>query len=541
MRIVRGQVIYRDFIYASPPLTPYKEAAVAAILGNGYTFLASRWVFAVEVSIGSVIAFLIMRRFLAPLPAFLVTLPTVFFTTVLYYYSNFNFDAQILFLAAFLFLVWDMEKERWPLILLAGAFCGLAFLAKPTYLAMVVGVCGLGLLRRWFGGPRRWPLYAAGFVLVVVLTFLAIAGAGIWGEFRHQSFGVLLEAHPIGRKQLLLQLLLQDWKVYLLPPGRAAVPVLAALPLLGLAWFRPRLAALSLALLGAVLAVVILQALPSSTRGVPTDRQLDVLVGGLGLVLAINVIASLVTVAARLPTYYQRPWAERVRAELFPPMLPIVAAVLEYLHCIDLNSMRFAYVGTFLGVPVALAFLYMGWRLWGRMPSMRVAVPATIGVFIAVAGAVVTYGSPYLDGPRSQLSTELTASTVAGLKTRPEYATHLNDIVAEIERQTAPGESVFVFPDGQTYYMVTGRTNPTKIDWYDTWATTPTMADEAVADLKRSPPTWILVQQYHESYIANVMPLDFEGESAWKPIYDYITSAYDLVTTVDGVLVYRLR
>src|ERR1700730_8764551 len=37
MRIVRGQVIYRDSIYPSPPLTPYKEAAVAAILGNGYT------------------------------------------------------------------------------------------------------------------------------------------------------------------------------------------------------------------------------------------------------------------------------------------------------------------------------------------------------------------------------------------------------------------------------------------------------------------------------------------------------------------------
>jgi len=551
MRIARGQLIYRDFNYASPPLTPYKEAAIAAILGDSYGFLASRWVFAVEVSLGTVIAFLIIRRFLAPLPAFLVTLPTVFFTTILYYYSNFNFDAQILFLAGFLLLVWDVEKGRTLLMLLAGVLCGLAFLAKPTYLAMAVGICGLGLLRPWFGGPRRWPLFAAGFVSVVGALFVAIAGAGLWDQFRHQAFGQLLQARAVSKRQLVFQ----DWPTWLFIHGYAALLPLAVAVLIPVARLWRWAAVPALVLLAVVMAAFAALAWPSSVLGIPTDGQMNLLVGALALVLLVNLIASAVTVAARLPQLSQQPWAARVRDEMFPPMVPIVAAVLEYLQGVDLSSMRFAYVGTFLGVPVALAFLYMGWRLsyptesstprgplkWGGAPVVRVAAPAVVGVFIAIAGAVVTHGSTYLDGPRDQMTAELTGPRVAGLKTLPSNATHINGLVAEIERQAGPGDSVFIFPDGQAYYVITGRTNPTKVDWYDILATTPAISSDAVADLQRNPPTWILVQEYNESDFRHQSPLDFESQAAWKPIYDYITTHYDLVTTVDGVRFYRLR
>ena len=61
-RIVKGQTIYRDFYYASPPLTPFKEAVIASLFGPGYGYLLSRWVFAVEVSLASVIAFLIVAE-----------------------------------------------------------------------------------------------------------------------------------------------------------------------------------------------------------------------------------------------------------------------------------------------------------------------------------------------------------------------------------------------------------------------------------------------------------------------------------------------
>jgi hypothetical protein len=158
-----------------------------------------------------------------------------------------------------------------------------------------------------------------------------------------------------------------------------------------------------------------------------------------------------------------------------------------------------------------------------------------------VGGAVITHGAPYLDGPRDQMTAELTVPRLTGINTIPANAAHIQGIVAEIEKDTKPGDSIFVFPDGQAYYTVTGRLNPTKLDWYDTLATTPAMANEAVADLKRSPPTWILVQNYHEADFLHATPLDFENTPAWKPVYDYITANYDLVTTVEGVRVYRLR
>ena len=537
LRVVKGQLVYRDFYFALPPLTLYKEAAVAAALGNAYSFIASRWVFAVEVSLGSVIAFLIIRRHVSPGLAFLVTLPTVFFTTILYAYSNFNFDAQLLFLVAVLILAWEGERERVPVILLAGVFCGLAFLAKPTYLAMAVGVCILGLLRPWMAGPRRWPFFAIGFAAIVGIVFAVIAAAGLFTPFRQQAFGLLLQARP----RSIAFLIYQDWPHWLFSPGRAIFAPLALIILVAAARIRPWLAIPAVVVLAGVFAVFIVPALPSSVQGIPTNGQLRLLVGALAVILAINLIASAVTVAARLPSFADQPWAARVRQEMLPPSLPIIAAVLEYLQGVDLSSMRFAYVGTFLGIPVALAFLYMGWRLWAGSPIVRVAIPAVVGIFIAVAGAVITHGSPYLDGPRGLMTAELTLPRLAGIQTVPANAAHIQGVVAEIEKDTAPGDSIFVFPDGQAYYAVTGRINPTKIDWYDTLATTTAMANEAVADLRRSPPNWIFVQNYHEADFLHTTPLDFENTPVWKPVYDYITANYDLVTTVQGVRVYRLR
>ena len=537
MRILHGQVAYRDFYYASPPLTLFKEAGVAALLGPSYGFLASRWAFAIEVSIGSVLAFFIVRRFTSPALAFLVTLPTIFFTTVLYAYSNFNFDAQILFLGAFLILVWELDRERWPLMLLAGMLCGLAFLAKPTYLAMAVGICGLGIFRPLTQGPRRWPLFAAGFGAVVGAVFLAIYASGIWSQFRSQSFGQLLQARPVSRRQLVYQ----DWPKWLFETGHGIVAPAAAAVLLALAAALRRVALVPLAALVVILALFIPPALQSSTIGIPTDGQMTLLVGALALILAINAAASVVLVAARLPGIRERSWAGTVRDRMFPPMVPIVATVLEYLHGVDLSSMRFAYVGTFLAVPVALSLLYTGWRLFAPAAVARIAAPAVVGTFVATAGIVVTQGSPYLDGPRSEMTATFSSARLEGMHTVPANASHVDGVVAAIERDTTAGDRTLVFPDGQVYYVVTGRDNATKVDWYDILATTPAMTAEATQALQEAPPRWIFVQEYNESDINHTDRLDFESQPAWKPIFDFITANYELVSSEDGVDAYRLK
>ena len=69
---------------------------------------------------------------------------------------------------------------------------------------------------------------------------------------------------------------------------------------------------------------------------------MNLLVSALAVVMAVNIVASLVTVAARVRPMAAKPWAARVRTEMFPPAVPIVAVVLEYLHGIDLSSMSAA-------------------------------------------------------------------------------------------------------------------------------------------------------------------------------------------------------
>ena len=59
--------------------------------------------------------------------------------------------------------------------------------------------------------------------------------------------------------------------------------------------------------------------------------------------------------------------------------------------------------------------------------------------------------------------------------------------------------------------------------------------------LQDAPPRWIFVQEYNESDINHADRLDFESQPAWKPIFDFITANYELVSSEDGVDAYRLK
>ena len=135
-RIVSGQVLYRDFDIALPPFSPYKVAALLALFGDGYTVLAARWAFAVEATLGSVLAYVIIRRFAGSGTSFLVTIPTVFFSILLYYFDNYTYDGEILLLGAVALLVHARPGAR-ASVALAGSLAGLAILAKPTFLLFV--------------------------------------------------------------------------------------------------------------------------------------------------------------------------------------------------------------------------------------------------------------------------------------------------------------------------------------------------------------------------------------------------------------------
>jgi hypothetical protein len=541
-RVVLGQLPYRDFYFGFPLFTLYKEAGLMALLGDHYTYVASRWVFAVEMSLASAFAYLVVARFAGPWRAFWATLPTVFFTTILYYYSNFNQDTVFLFLASMAVLVWAGERRAW--IGCAGILCGLAFLAKPTAAPLAILVCAVALVRpRLLGeqdsakiaAPVGWIWFAAGLAAVVAAVTVTLAAGGLFTTFLNQSFLVVGKAHPLSKVFFLVQ----DWPYWFVGGQRIApFAVTLSLAFLLVPLARNRLLALiGVGTLAALLLVVLVPARSSSNLGIPTFNQMELLATALALLLALNLAAFLVASAAYFPTLRARPWAAVVRRELFPPQLPLLAFAIQFLQDYSVAGMRFSYVGTYLSIPTALIFVHGLARIREGFGANRWAA-VVVGAWVAAAGALILNGSPYLDGPRGQLTAGFAEPQMAGLSTLPGNAKHVDATVALLQRYSRPNQAVFVFPDGQAYYFLAGRNNPTRTDWYDPWAITPAVADEAVTRLAANPPAVILVQRYEESDFLMTQPLDFENEAKWSPIYDWIQAHYAKVDSAGTVDVY---
>jgi hypothetical protein len=545
-RVNLGQVPYRDFYYGFPLITLYKEAGLMALLGDNYSYLASRWAFALEMSLASALAYLVVLRFTQPWRAFWATLPTVFFTTILYYYSNFNQDAVFLFLGSLAVLVWAGERRTW--IAGAGVLCGLALLAKPTTAPLAILVCAIGLLRPWLlgdeeaariGAPAGWIWFAVGFAAVAGAVTATLAVVGLLGTFIDQSFLVLGQAHPLPLRFLIYQ----DWPHWLVGGQRIAafaIVLALALVLVPLGRRRP-LGVAAVIVVAAVLLAALIPAAPSSTLGIPTFSQMEALVAGLGLLLSLNAAAFLVTMGAALPTFRDRPWCAILRRELFPPQLPLLAFSVQLLQDYSVAGMRFSYVGTFLSIPTALLFVHGLARIGAGFSANRWTA-VVLGVWLAATGTVILYGSPYLDGPRSRLTASFAEPQLAGLRTLPANAERVDATVALLERYSKPNEPVFVFPDGQAYYFLTKRRNPTRTDWYDLSSITPALAREAAGRLAADPPAVILIQEHQQNDFLQTRPaLDFESEPRWSPIYDWIQANYRKVGTVGTVDVYLPR
>jgi hypothetical protein len=125
----------------------------------------------------------------------------------------------------------------------------------------------------------------------------------------------------------------------------------------------------------------------------------------------------------------------------------------------------------------------------------------------------------------------------------PAQVAQMDEIVAIIDQYTSPGDPIFVMPDFPILYYLTGRTNPTRQDWYFPWTFTEADSRQAVRDLERHPPRLALVQKYDAAEIdsARRAPIDYEAVAVWKPIYDYLTSNYTFAGERAGLLLYVPR
>ena len=533
-RVTTGQVPYRDFYYHFTPVSVYKEAALIALLGDGYTVMVSRWAFAIEASLGSLLAFLLVRRFASDLIAFLVTLPTIFFSVQLYYFSNYTYDGEILLLGALVLLV-ESNGRRRLLAILAGALAALAFGAKPTFVAFVPVVLAAAWLGRLvtpsdhvlaapLAGVRRlWPHFIAGFVVVLLLGAAYYALMGAERQFLYQAFALAQDARHTSRRYALWQDL-PDFAF----SSAVATPVAGAVGLLataaGIRWAPLAWAAVA----GAVGVLAWVSHQP--------DDPLLFLFRALVLLLAVNIAAAAVSAAVHGPWARSRGWARRWRELLPPPELPLFALTLQYLTQFTFSGMRFSYIGAFLSIPVALlSVVQMGRATAPRAASWRLQpalAGAALGAWLAVGSLLLTHDTVYRDGPRAELLGGFSTPKLAGVRTLPANAAQVDGLTSAVYVYSRPADQVLILPDYPALYYLTDREPATRQTWYFEWILTPAIVDEALADIQRRPPRVVFVQT-----------ADIEADPGARmqrvwPLYEYVTSTYRRVATVGGIDVY---
>lgn len=337
-RVLKGELPYRDFNFTLPPVTLYKEALLIRLFGDAYGILAARFAFALEASLISVLAFLIIRRFASNRLAFFLVLPTIFFSVILYYFPSYGLDGMFFSMLALTFLL-RPAPVRTVHGLAAGVAIGLAVLSKPPYLAVLALVAVLGLLahRRTRQGARLldlefnrawWPCFI-GFSVTVGAVAAYFAAAGGLQQFLYQAFLLKARTHPFG----VLYFLWQDLPAFLLKPphiGGVMAALLIALLLVGLPgrWKRLELPLLVLTLIVTMLGAI----LRPSTWG-----WLQLILGSAyGVLLGLNLIAVVAILMSR--TRPEHPLAARVKRIGIPVELPLIALALEYLA-------QFGYTG----------------------------------------------------------------------------------------------------------------------------------------------------------------------------------------------------
>ena len=218
------------------------------------------------------------------------------------------------------------------------------------------------------------------------------------------------------------------------------------------------------------------------------------------------------------------------------PVLIFYALSLEYVTQINYSGIRYSYMGTYLSLPVALLFVRGLARATSRDRQgalVGFALSAVLAAWYIGSGAAVTRGTVYRDAARSQLTASFQTRALTGIQSTPQNVRRVDGVVEAVRRDSRPGDPILAFPDFPVLYLLTGRSNPTRIDWYDPGEIIPSMAEEAVRDLERNPPRVVILEQFDEADFARQgLPLDYTQQPKWLPVYQYVISHYHRVDSI---------
>jgi hypothetical protein len=509
---LRGQLPYRDYFSATPPLNTLKSALLLKLFGS--YLIVNRVAGVLERLVIALVLFRwLLRLFPAPF-AFVGSLTTIILSAgdlvdpVASYNHDSIFWAILSGFAASYALDLDAGAALWLLASGSGLFAALCLLTKQTVGvgACVAVPCVVGVLLLRGPKPRtvvQWLLgFGLGAALPIVFFALWLHRLHIWRIFLFMAFlrGPAAKAGHMG------DFLHRD---ILVGEGN---------------WFLVLLALTAIALAR--------RAVLRSERDRETSAN-DVrswadsprkLVLGFGAAIAGAMLLSRLGVG----TIHNLSKAAVYFAFIGCGLILIEAAVAVFRRRLTSRERQFAL---FAGVSFFVAFfLSLSWPTFEAMalPGLGLLVAAALHgspparrpyVFVLLAVFVFVQTLEKLDLPfgfgglnESEVRTATQKSPIPdlrGLYLPPEMNTFVNGTLKTIQVNTTATDTIFTYPEMSIFYALSGRAYPTLSGSHNVDVVSDPFAAEEAARLLQRPPAVVIYMK--------LTPAELAGEDAvWR-------------------------
>jgi hypothetical protein len=464
-RLLRGQVLYRDFFSFYTPGSYYLTALSFKLFGS--SFLVARMRLLLYGGLFSLLTYLIARRtcsrWSSVLGAYLVLLCMPYC-----FYVQHNWDSTAVAFLAFYCLVRILEASSRTMAFALGMCTSLTFLFEQSKGAGLIGgiVFTIIFIRFARSNAPSFQLTQAGFLiagflppLVFTFTYFAIHGA-LWAALNAWA-----------------------WPIYhysatnVVPYGYVTIPPANRALLASGSWFSRCLKYTVIApcfilpyipIVG--MAVSCLH-IPEALKGRGTDKSLHFAAAGLALV---GVWLSMALTRADLA------------------------------HCI--------FILPLFSVPLV-------WAIDGRAIPFRplhLIKPALVGFLLftfTLFGIALLYNSLHAQSQETRRG--------------PVKFSQRDEIVPYVEAHVAQGHDIFVYPLHPLYYYLTGTVNPTRFEYLQPGLHTLDQQKEAVRELEASRVKvvvlWPDFRTEMPTLFPNTLPSMF---AAADPVSDYLVSHY---------------
>ena len=498
LRILNGDLIYRDFFTVVTPGSYYTVASLFQIFGEQLMVL--RWAALVSGLAIVLVTLAIGRRIVSwPFAAAAALMTTVwgwFLITPNFY----SLQAALFALIALFFHLRAAADSRIRWVVLAGVMTGFTALVKQNVGAyLAVGLLVSIWASRAFDTTldvrarlRGSALLLAGIAMPAVPTMLYLIASGA-GPYLYES-----------------------WVYYPLMkyPDRFALPFPAFYPLL------PEHNVITLR-----------DALPALlSRAIPEPAVFDIWVKFvlyLPLLVYPIIAARLAWLAYQVHRRGHTDLAAEGRALV---AIAITGAVLllQTWPRADLTHLLFGIQPTF----VLFAYLtYCAWRAMRVVPGPRLGVSAALLLVALVPHALLLWnGYRRTDWEYANYVAPLRSDRARGVRAVPIEAQRIDAVTRYVAEHTSSDDAIFVVPWAAGFYFLTDRKNPTRTDFM--LFEDPEAYPCLIARLEEHPPKYVIY-----GYTWDVDERRFRDYAA--PIDSYIRSRYTIEDSVDGYEIWR--